>query len=141
MNLGGDENNQPRGPNNTPGNGFAAFVVWTPHEPEPPKKPQPIPPPPQQPQADDNIFSSPERPSIEKLQFLYDHFGKDRAEELIEMRWPSKPYPESKYSMSAYEPSNEERLAQGFPGYDRLRYLIDRYEAGDTDGRERDEMR
>jgi hypothetical protein len=141
MNLGGDKNNQPHGPNNTPGNGFAAFVVWTPHEPEPPKKPQPIPPPPQQPHADDNIFSSPERPSIEKLQFLYDHFGKDCAEELIEIRWPSKPDPESKYSMSAYQPSAEELLAQRLPGYWRLRELIELSEAGALNGRGRDEMK
>jgi hypothetical protein len=75
------------------------------------------------------------------LKPLYDHFGKERAEEIIEIRWPSKPYPESKYSMSAYQPSEEELLAQRLPGYWRLRELIELSEAGALNGRGRDEMK
>jgi hypothetical protein len=109
-----DEDNPPS--NGTTATGAGAMIAWEPEE--PPENGQEIP-------EDGNVLSLPNRPSPEQLKPLYDHFGKERAEEIIEIRWPSKPYPESKYSMSAYQPSAEELLAQRLPGYWRLRELIE----------------
>ena len=122
--------NQPS--SGTTATGPGAAIAWEPEE--PPESEQEIP-------EDGNVLSLPNRPSPEQLKPLYDHFGKERAEEIIEIRWPSTPFPESKYSMSAYQPSSEELLAQRLPGYWRLRELIELSEAGALNGRKRDEMK
>jgi hypothetical protein len=88
---------------------------------------------------DGNIWSLPNRPSPKQLEPLYDHYGKEVADQMIESRWPSKPIPESKYSIRAYEPNEEERFAQSIPGYWRLQHLIELSESGALSAKERDE--